>query len=93
MSAPHHGEPSEEDICFTLVEYIRKHPQLFLKAAKDANLQPLFDFKLAPHQAADMKVILNLPGNKLKDIRTFLQNHGIDVIPADDTIARVLNGK
>lgn len=49
--------------------------------------------ELTTKEAVDLKVLLKLPMNRLRDLRRFLTNHNIKIFPSERPIYDELKGK
>lgn len=49
--------------------------------------------ELTPAEAVDLKVLLSLPMNKIRSLRTFLKKAGFDVIPSEKDVCEEPQGE
>ncbi len=79
------GDSNETDeISITLGHYLKKHPEITLKALDIAGIS--VNTKLNPGQSLDLKLLLKLPMYRLRDLRSYLSSLGINILASEKTI-------
>ncbi len=79
------GDSNESDeISITLGHYLKKHPEITLKAMDIAGIS--VNSHLSAGQSLDLKLLLKLPMYRLRELRSYLKSIGIDILASERTI-------
>ncbi|XP_071948723.1 uncharacterized protein [Antedon mediterranea] len=84
-------ESTDEDLIATLMVFVKQNPRISLEAFKRAGIN--YINKLSTSETLDLKLLLRLPMQKLRQLRTFLTNHGIPVLASDRKLYKELKGR
>ncbi|XP_070552479.1 uncharacterized protein MCAP_0864-like [Ptychodera flava] len=78
------GEATTDDIVSTLAKFATIYKDVYTQAGIKAGI--LASQVLSPTETLDLKLLLRLPMKRLRELRTFLQCHGIDILASDGKI-------
>ena len=78
ISSPHNDESEKE---LVLTEMIKSNKELFIRAAENAGVSTLR--MLTPEQAVNIRSLMRLPMNKVRNLRSCLSNLKVNIFPSE----------
>ena len=74
---------SEKDIILTPTHFFNSNSNISLKSYQSSNLDSI-NHNLTPEAVVDLKLLLNIPMLKMRQLRTFLGNHlDMNIFPSE----------
>ncbi|XP_064648397.1 uncharacterized protein LOC135500709 [Lineus longissimus] len=71
-------EPSRSDMVTLLTHFVKNNKDIVLEACQNAKVSVVE--KLSPGDSVDLKILLKLPMSRFRDLRLFLESHGVSVL-------------
>ena len=68
------------------VAEVKRQPEEYISAMKEAGLT--VDYKLSAHETVHLQTVLKAPARTMRILRSFLQQHGIDIFTSEKTSRR-----
>ncbi len=70
---------------------MKRNHKLTVRACEQANVSTIK--RLEPGNSVNLKAALNLPMNKYKTMKRFLENHGISVLSSDSDVRNEIKSR
>jgi hypothetical protein len=82
-------EENENSMERLRVAEVKRQPHEYISAMKEAGLT--VDHKLSAHETVHLQTLLKAPTRTMRILRSFLQQHGIDIFESEQTSRRHVN--